>query len=89
MFDIYNPIEASLKKKIINPGENIELSVKPKYGKWDQTLDSKYKYELINRKYTSEKIATLRGESTPIMHSLDTVVRTGDIKTSEFTIDTK
>lgn len=75
MYDMYNPLEATLVKKIITPSENIVANIKPKYGKWDATLSEKYKYELVHRSYTSEKIDTLRGEQAPIVHSLDTVVR--------------
>jgi uncharacterized protein YfaS (alpha-2-macroglobulin family) len=89
MYDIYNPLEATLTKKIITPSENIVASIKPKYGKWDTTLSEKYKYELVHRVYTSEKIDTLRGEQAPIVHSLDTVVRSWIIKESNLTIDTK
>ncbi|MBX9809011.1 hypothetical protein K2X92_01310, partial [Candidatus Gracilibacteria bacterium] len=89
MYDMYNPLEATLVKKIITPSENIVANIKPKYGKWDATLSEKYKYELVHRSYTSEKIDTLRGEQAPIVHSLDTVVRSGIIRESNLTIDTK
>ncbi len=38
MFDINNPLESTLTKRIVNSGESLQATVKPKYGKWDATL---------------------------------------------------
>ena len=89
MFDINNPLESTLTKRIVNSGESLQATVKPKYGKWDATLKWKYRYELVHRAYTSEKISTLRWEQTPITHSIDTTVRSGNIEDPTLTIDTK
>ncbi len=89
MFDLENPLEATITKRIMNPGESIQATIKPKYGKWDQTLKWKYRYELIHRTYTSEKISTLRWEQTPITHTIDSIERTGTIGDPVLSIDTK
>ena len=88
MFDINNPLESSVAKRIIRPGELLKATLKPKYGKWDPTLQGKYRYELVHRNYTSEKISTLRGEQTPITHSIDTVVRSNPITELLLSLDT-
>lgn len=38
MFDLENPLEATVIKRIIKPGESLQATIKPKYGKWDPTL---------------------------------------------------
>lgn len=89
MYDIYNPLQATLENKIIKPGEKIDATISPKYGKWDQSLKGKYRYELVHRTYTSEKISTLRGEQTPITHTIDTIVAKSNIEQSKLSIDSK
>jgi hypothetical protein len=32
------PLNATLEKRIIKPGEQIRANMAPKYGKWDSTL---------------------------------------------------
>jgi hypothetical protein len=89
MFDMNNPLESTVSKRMITPGESLRATIKPKYGKWDPTLKWKYRYELVHRSYTSEKISTLRGEQAPIIHSIDTVVRWEKITDPTIVIDTK
>ncbi|NRH21094.1 hypothetical protein HOO68_03555 [Candidatus Gracilibacteria bacterium] len=89
MYDIYNPLQATLQDKIIKPGEKIQATIDPKYGKWDQSLKGKYSYELVHRTYTSEKISTLRGEQTPITHTIDDVSAKATIEQNKISIDTK
>ena len=89
MYDIYNPLQATLENKIIKPGEKIDATISPKYGKWDQSLKGKYRYELVHRTYTSEKISTLRGEQTPITHTIDTIAAKSNIEQSKLSIDSK
>jgi hypothetical protein len=89
MFDINNPLIATLEKRILMPGEAIRAQMTPKYGKWDQTLAGKYGYEFIRRTYTSEKISTLRTESSPIIHTVDTIIKSGKITDPSISIETK
>ncbi len=89
MFDMGNPLQANITKKILKPGESIQATITRKYGKWDQTLKWKYRYELVHRAYTSEKISTLRDEQIPITHNTDTVVRSGPIADAWLSIDTR
>jgi hypothetical protein len=60
MYDRYNPIQATLASRMISPGMPIQATLAPKHGKWDPTLGNKYKYELVHRVYTAEKISSLR-----------------------------
>ena len=89
MFDINNPLIATLEKRILMPGEAIRAQMTPKYGKWDQTLSGKYGYEFVRRTYTSEKISTLRTESSPIIHTVDTIIKSGKITDPSINIETK
>lgn len=89
MYDIYNPLQATVANRMMKPGEKIQADIHPKYGKWDSSLKWKYKYELIHRTYTSEKISTLRGEQTPITHTVDATVATASINENQVSIDSK
>lgn len=88
-YDIYNPLQATVVSRMLSPGEKIQATVDPKYGKWNAGLKWAYKYELIHRSYTSEKISTLRDEQSPIMHSVDSTVSTATINENQISIDTK
>ncbi len=89
MYDRYNPVEATLDNKMVQPGTSLEATIGPKHGKWDQTMSNKYKYELIHRVYTAEQISTLRGESAPITHTIDTIVSEWALTGNHLTLATK
>jgi hypothetical protein len=89
MYDINNPLQATLTSRMIQPGTTIQATIAPKHGKWNQSLTNKYRYELIHRIYTSEHVSTLRGEQTPIVHSADTVMKDGNITSEKLEVDTK
>jgi MG2 domain/Bacterial Alpha-2-macroglobulin MG10 domain/Alpha-2-macroglobulin family/A-macroglobulin TED domain/Alpha-2-macroglobulin bait region domain len=89
MLDMNNPLESALASRMMAPGTPIDATMKPKYGKWDQTLAGKYEYELIHRVYMSEHISTLRGESAPVTHMIDTIIWTDTIKSENIKLETK
>ncbi len=89
MYDRNNPLQATVMNRILKPGEQIRATIGPKYGKWDQSFTNKYRYELVHRVYTSERISTLRGEQTPIVHSTDTIVSGTSITGKSLDLDTK
>ena len=89
MFDTNNPLQSTLTNKIIKPWQSIEASIKPKYGKWDDSLKWKYQYQLIHRTYTSENIPTLRWDQSPIVHTVDSIILSGSINTAKLTLETK
>ncbi|MBC7503547.1 hypothetical protein H7169_01120 [Candidatus Gracilibacteria bacterium] len=89
MTDMDNPLQATVSKKILKPGDILTAIIKPKRGKWDQSLSKKYRYEFVHRVYRSASISTLRGESTPIINSTDTRVREGSIVKSTIDLDTR
>jgi alpha-2-macroglobulin len=88
MYDRYNPLEATLSSRMIQPGTQIAATIVPKHGKWDQTMASKYRYELVHRVYTAEQISTLRWESAPITHTIDTIVSGWSLTGSKLNIVT-
>jgi uncharacterized protein YfaS (alpha-2-macroglobulin family) len=79
MYDVYNPLTATLTKRMIQSSEMITATIAPKYGKWDPSLTGKYRYSLIHRTYTSETISTLRGSQAPMIHHTDTPVASGTL----------
>ena len=89
MVDMDNPLKATIEKRLLHPGDPINLSLKPSYGRWDQSLAGKYQYEIIRRTYREKKIDTVRDTATPIIEQSDTVVDTKDINTESLNIDTK
>ncbi len=88
MYDAYNPMTATLTKRMIQPSDSIIATMKPKYGKWDPSLTGKYRYSLIHRTYTSEVVSTLRGSQAPLIHHTDTMVSSGVIMGSALNIPT-
>lgn len=89
MFEANNPLQATVVSKMIKPWQPIEATIKPKYGKWDESLKWKYQYELIHRTYTSESISTLRGDESPIIHTVDSIILSGSVETNTLALDTK
>ncbi len=89
MADMNNPLGATLTSRMVTPGTLITATISPKHGKWDPSLSKKYRYELINRVYTSEQVSTLRDEEAPIIHNIDTVIQSGSILSPNLSLDTK
>jgi hypothetical protein len=79
MYDIYNPLIATLTKRMVQTGETITATVSPRYGKWDPSLAGRYRYSLVHRTYTSEVVSTLRGSQAPLIRHADTIIASGSI----------
>ena len=89
MADMNNPLQSTLASRMMTPGTQITATISPKHGKWDSSLSNKYQYELVHRVYTSEQISTLRGESTPMTHTVDTIIQTATIGDTSLKLETK
>jgi uncharacterized protein YfaS (alpha-2-macroglobulin family) len=89
MYDAYNPLTATITKRMIQPSEDITATIAPKYGKWDPSLAGKYQYSLIHRSYTSEVVSTLRSSQAPMIRHTDTTVASGVLIWSTLDIPTR
>lgn len=88
-YTLDNPLQFTPLKRIISQWEKVTGSFAPQYGKWDESLVWKYKYELLLRTYSQVHVDDLRMSDTIIPTSTDTVVASGTITWSGFLLDTK
>ena len=58
--------------------------MKPLYGKWDQSLVGKYRYEIIHREYQESWIDDIRAGSVRVTHPVDRIIATGALMTKDF-----
>jgi hypothetical protein len=79
-----NPLLFTPKKKILSPGEALSGDMSPTYGKWDVSLASKYRYEIIHREYIEAYVDDIRSGHTRITTPRDRIVASGSIIKKEF-----
>ena len=72
------------KKKILSPTDTLAGEVKPLYGKWDQSLSGKYRYEIIHREYQEVWVDDIRAGSVRVTNPVDHIIASGSIASNQF-----
>lgn len=78
-FSLENPIQFTPKKKILAATDMLSGDFKPQYGKWDQSLVGKYRYEIFRREYEEAWVEDIRTGKTRITTTEDIPVLSGTI----------
>ena len=78
-FSPENPLVFVPKKKILMQGESLQGEVKPTYGKWDNSLVGKYRYEILKREYNETLVDDIRAGTTRITTPSDQMIASGSI----------
>ena len=81
-----NPLVFTPKKKILKNTEMLAGDFDPTYGKWDQTLMNKYRYEITRRDYKEGWVEDIRMGKTRITTNEDVFISSGMILKKDFSL---